>query len=74
MDGDARLSDTLARADKALYRAKEYGRNRVIAIDINNNDDDQKNNQWQIPRLNHEQAGRGPVTTQNEPRYFRLPL
>ena len=74
MDGDARLSDTLARADKALYRAKEYGRNRVIAMDINNNDDDQKNNQWQIPQLNQQQAGRGSGTTQNGPRYFRLPL
>lgn len=74
MDGDARLSDTLARADKALYMAKGYGRNQVMALDINNNEDELKNNQWQIPRLKDEQAGRGPVTSRNRARYYRMPL
>ncbi len=33
-DGDAGLSAVLARADKALYAAKNAGRNRVSALDI----------------------------------------
>ncbi len=33
-DGDAGLSVILARADKALYAAKDSGRNRVSALDV----------------------------------------
>jgi diguanylate cyclase (GGDEF)-like protein len=74
MDGDARLSDTLARADKALYTAKQYGRNRVRTLDISENENETRRNQWQMPQLKDEQAEQDPATIRNKPRYFSLPL
>ena len=74
MDGDARLSDTLARADKALYTAKQYGRNRVRTVDISENENETRRNQWQMPQLKDEQAEQDPATIRNKPRYFSLPL
>ncbi len=74
MDGDARLSDTLARADKALYKAKQYGRNRVRTLDISENVNEIRNNQWQLPGPKDEQAEQSPGTSRNRPRYFSMPL